>query len=80
MYQKRATLTETHDKPSEVDTTDHPKPFLGSSGNWNEHTMGQAKRRPSKKYIPVYHVEFGPRQTHQGATPVHGELLFLGIP
>jgi hypothetical protein len=57
MYQKRATLTETHDKPSEVDTTDHPKPFLGSSGNWNEHTMGQAKRRPSKKYIPVYHVE-----------------------
>ena len=57
MYQKRATLTETIDKPAEVDTTDHPKPVIGSSGNWNEHATGPAKRRPSKKYIPVYHVE-----------------------
>jgi hypothetical protein len=57
MHQKRAALTETLGKAVEVDTTDHPKPVIGSSGNWDEDATGQAKRKPSKKYIPVYHVE-----------------------
>ncbi len=59
MYQKRATLTETLGKAAEVGTTDHPKPVIGSSGSENDPATGQAKRRPSKKYIPVYHIELG---------------------
>src|SRR5688572_1788426 len=57
MYQKRATFTETFGKAAEAGTTDHPKPVIGSSGSENEPLKGQAKRRPSKKYIPVYHVQ-----------------------
>lgn len=57
MYQKRATITETLGKAAEVGSTDHSKSVIGSSGSENDAATGQAKRRPSKKYIPVYHVE-----------------------
>lgn len=57
MYQKRATITETLGKAAEAGTTDHPNPVMGSSGSDNDAAAGQAKRKPSKKYIPVYHVQ-----------------------
>jgi RadC-like JAB domain len=55
MYQNRATLFETLDKAA-TDTINHPTSLSGSSSR-NEWPRDQAKRKSSKRYVPVYHVE-----------------------
>ena len=56
MNQKRATLIGTLDKAADSCATNNPS-LAGSSGSRSDRAAGQPKRGPSKKYIPVYHIE-----------------------
>src|SRR5213083_1895939 len=55
MYQNRATLIGTLGKAADNGSTNNPTSLAGSSGS--DRAAGQPKRGPSKKYIPVYHIE-----------------------
>ena len=57
MYQNRATLIGTLGKGAENGPTNHSTSLAGSSGSGSDRAGGQPKRLPSKKYIPVYHIE-----------------------
>src|SRR5438132_10364692 len=57
MYQNRATLIGTLGKAAENGATNNPTSLAGSSSSRGDRAAGQPKRGPSKKYIPVYHVE-----------------------
>ena len=57
MYQNRATLIGTLGKAADNGSTNNPTSLAGSSNSGGDRAAGQPKRGPSKKYIPVYHVE-----------------------
>ena len=58
MYQNRATLIGTLGKAADNGATNNPTSLAGSSGSRSDRAVGsQPKRGPSKKYIPVYHIE-----------------------
>ena len=57
MYQNRATLIGTLGKAADNGGTNNPTSLAGSSNSGGDRAAGQPKRGPSKKYIPVYHVE-----------------------
>ena len=71
MYQKRATLTETLDKPAEVDTTDHPKPVHRFIRQLERTRDGPSKTEALKEIHSRLPCRIGPRPTHQGGTPAH---------
>ena len=56
MNQKRAPLIGTLDKDTDNGDTNNPS-LAGSPGSGSDRVAGQPKRGPSKKYIPVYHIE-----------------------
>jgi len=57
MNQKRATLNETPGKAAETGTNNNPTTLTFSSSSGNDRAADEIKRRPSEKYIPVYHIE-----------------------
>ena len=56
MNQKRAPLIGTLDKDTDNGDTNNPS-LAGSPGSGSDRVAGQPNRGPSKKYIPVYHIE-----------------------
>ncbi len=56
MYQKRAAQHENLSQAAEI-SSNNQLPLTDSPKNGDDNLVVQAKRRPSAKYIPVYHIE-----------------------
>ncbi len=54
---RRATINQVNTNAAEATSITNPVPAESALTSQSDRPAGQVKRRPSEKYIPIYHVE-----------------------